>query len=103
MPFISTGGRAAGRPRRRAGALLAAVAVAAGRPRRPRRRRPPAAAGTPYVYVANSGSDTVTAYDAATGTVTATIPVGNHPIARGGQPGRHAPPTSPITAAVTSR
>ena len=39
----------------------------------------PAAAGTPYAYVVNQGSGTVSAYDAATGTVTATIPVGSRP------------------------
>jgi YVTN family beta-propeller protein len=85
MPFISAGDRAAGRPGRRPGALLAAV-VAAGMAA-PVSAAPVSAApvspgtGTPYLYVANSASNTVTAYDAATGTVTATILVGKRPIA----------------------
>ena len=86
MPFIGTGGRAAGRPRGRLGALLAAVAVAVAAGVAAAGVASPAATGTgtpgtPYVYVANSGSNTVTAYDAAAGTVSATIPVGSDPIA----------------------
>lgn len=53
-----------------AGALLGGLGVAA-------QAAPPvaAAAGTQFVYVANLNANSVTAYNAATGTVAATIPV----------------------------
>src|SRR3984957_4715334 len=101
MPFISAGGRVASQPGRRAGrragALLAAVTVAAGAagPAAPAVAAQASAAGTPYAYVVNYGSNTVSAYDAVTGTA-ATIPVGTHPRDVGGRPGGR-------TAHVTNR
>src|ERR1700722_2585040 len=104
MPFISAGGRAASQPGRRAGrragALLAAVTVtvAAGAAGAAGAAAPAVAAqasatGTPYAYVVNYGSNTVSAYDAVTGTA-ATIPVGTHPRDVAGRPGgRTAPAT----------
>src|SRR3984957_20869575 len=99
MPFISAGGRVASQPGRRAGrragALLAAVTVAAGAagPAAPAVAAQASAAGTPYAYVVNYGSNTVSAYDAVTGTA-ATIPVGTHPRDVAGRPGgRTAPAT----------
>ena len=83
MPFTSAGGRAAGRPRHWAGGLLAATLLAAAAVvagvAAPAVAAPAPAAGTPYAYVVNQGSGTVSAYDATTGTVTATIPVGGRP------------------------
>ena len=83
MPVIGIGGQVAGRLRRRLGALLVTVAVAAGAgvagAGTAGAAPAPPAAGTPYVYVVNQGTDTVSAYNAATGTITATIPVGAAP------------------------
>ena len=40
---------------------------------------PSQAMASPFVYVANTGANTVSVIDAATNTVVAAIPVGNHP------------------------